>query len=67
MTMKCSYGIMRRVHIRHKPVLKQHYYPSRPVYSIESSKERYRMGTPRFSETELLYMIIRGLYTLSRS
>lgn len=64
-TVKCNYGISRVLHLRHKPCLKQH-YPSDGVFSREVARGRYKGGTPRVSETELLSMMMQGLHRLSK-
>lgn len=64
-TIKCSYGILGVLQLRHISSLKQH-YPSRPVYSLKTKRGRYRNGTPRVGETDLLSIMMRGLYTLAK-
>ena len=64
-TVKCTYGIYRVLHPRHKPVLQQH-YPSDGVYSRHVVRGRYKGGTPRVLETELLLMVMQGLYRSSK-
>lgn len=58
--VKCNYGIARVMQVRHMPVLKQH-YPSEVIRSIEVPRGRYRSGTPRMSETELISMMMQNL------
>jgi hypothetical protein len=60
-TVKCNYGISWIMQVRHMPVLKQH-YPTEPVMSLEVPRGRYRSGTPRMSETELLSMMMQNLH-----
>lgn len=64
-TVKCNYGVSRVLHLRHKPSLKQH-YPSDEVHSREVTRGRYKGGTPRVSETEILSMMMQGLYRCSK-
>jgi hypothetical protein len=61
-TIMCSYGIMEVLQLRHTPLLKQH-YPSTITRSIKVPRGRYRRGTPRLGETELLSMMMQGLYS----
>lgn len=58
-TVRCNYGIARLMQLRHLPSLKQH-YPSTPVRSITVPRGRYREGTPRTGETELISMLMGG-------
>jgi len=58
-TVKCNYGIMRVQQLRHVSALKQH-YPSSATNSITVPRGRYRSGTPRTGETELLSMMMQG-------
>ncbi len=61
-TVRCSYGIMRVMQLRHVSSLKQH-YPASPINSITVKRGRYREGTPRLGETELFSMMMQGLTT----
>lgn len=63
-TVMCSYGIMEVLQLRHTPLLKQH-YPSTITRSLKVPRGRYRRGTPRLGETELLSMMMQGLYSCS--
>lgn len=63
--IKCSYGIMNVMQLRHIPSLKQH-YPSGPVRSLKTRRGRYRGGTPRIGETDLLSMMMRNLDKLAK-
>jgi len=58
-TVRCEYGIARLAQLRHLPALKQH-YPSSAVRSVTVPRGRYRGGTPRTGETELLSMLMGG-------
>ena len=58
-TVVCNYGIMRVQQLRHVSALKQH-YPSSATNSITVPRGRYRSGTPRTGETELLSMMMQG-------
>jgi hypothetical protein len=58
----CSYGIMEVLQLRHTSLLKQH-YPSTITRSLKVPRGRYRRGTPRLGETELLSMMMQGLYS----
>lgn len=60
-TVKCSYGIMRLLQLRHLSVLKQH-YPSTVVRSIKVPRGKFRLGTPRLGESELLSMMMQKMY-----
>lgn len=62
--IKCSYGIMPLLQLRHISALKQH-YPSAAVRSIKTKRGRYRGGTPRVGETDLLSMMMAGMYLLA--
>lgn len=62
--VKCGYGIMRLLHLRHTPLLKQH-YPSSATTSVTVPRGRYREGTPRTGETELLSMMMQGMNLLT--
>lgn len=59
-TIKCNYGIMRVLQLRHLSSLKQH-YPASPVSSITVRRGRYREGTPRLGEMELFSMLMQNL------
>lgn len=63
--IKCSYGIMGVLQLRHISSLKQH-YPSRPVRSLKTRRGRYRDGTPRVGETDLLSLLMRKLFKLAK-
>ncbi|KAH7001768.1 hypothetical protein B0J12DRAFT_747803 [Macrophomina phaseolina] len=63
-TVRCSYGIMRLLQLRHLSVLKQH-YPSTVVRSIKVPRGKFRLGTPRLGETELLSMMMQKMRTRS--
>lgn len=59
-TLKCNYGIMRVMQLRHVSSLKQH-YPASAISSITVKRGRYREGTARLGETELFSMMMQGL------
>ena len=59
-TVKCQYGIMRVMQLRHLSSLKQH-YPSSRINSLTVPRGRYRSGTPRTGETEIISMMMQGL------
>lgn len=56
-TIMCNYGIMRVMQLRRVSSLKQ-YYPASAVSSITVKRGRYREGTARLGETELLSMMM---------
>ncbi|KAK2591530.1 hypothetical protein QQS21_010780 [Conoideocrella luteorostrata] len=56
--IKATYGIMRVMQLRHISALK-HHYPSTTFRSITVPRGRYRLGTPRLSEGELMAMIMQ--------
>lgn len=57
-TIKATYGIMRVMQLRHMSALK-HHYPSTTFSSVTIPRGRYRLGTPRLSEGELLALIMQ--------
>lgn len=57
-TIRATYGIMRIMQLRHMSALK-HHYPSTSFQSITVPRGRYRLGTPRLSEGELLSLIMQ--------
>jgi hypothetical protein len=59
-TVMYSYGIMEVLQLRHAPLLKQH-YPSTITTSIEVPPGRYRRGTPRLGERELLATMMQNM------
>lgn len=59
-TIKASYGIMRLLQLRHLSGLK-HHYPSTTFLSMTVPKGRYRQGTPRLGEGELMSMMMQSL------
>lgn len=63
--IKCSYGIMSILQLRHIPSLKQH-YPSTVTKSLTTKRGRYRGGTPRVGETDLLSIMMQGLNVLAK-
>ncbi len=63
--VKCNYGIMSTLQLRHISALKQH-YPSTVTESILVPRGRYRRGTPRLGETELVSMMMQGLNSCVR-
>lgn len=58
-TLMCNYGIANIMHLRHMPVLKQH-YQSTPVRSLTVKKGKNRGGTARLGETEILSILMQG-------
>jgi hypothetical protein len=58
-TVRATYGIMRVLQLRHIAALK-HHYPSTNFVSITIPKGRYRQGTPRLGEGELLAMMMQN-------
>ena len=58
-TVRCSYGIMNVLQLRHISALKQHYRSTIP-------RGRYRRGTPRVGETELLSALMQNLKTCTK-
>lgn len=63
--IRCSYGIMSILQLRHISSLKQH-YPSTPVRSLMTKRGRYRGGTPRIGETDLLSLMMQNLNVLAK-
>ena len=59
-TVKATYGIMRVIQLRHVSSLK-HHYASMNFNSVTILRGRYRQGTPRLSEGELISMIMQGM------
>lgn len=57
--IKATYGIMRVMQLRHMSALK-HHYPSTTFNSITVPRGRYRLGTPRLSEGELMAIIMQN-------
>ncbi len=57
--IKATYGIMRVMQLRHMSSLK-HHYPSTTFNSITVPRGRYRLGTPRLSEGELMAIIMQN-------
>jgi hypothetical protein len=64
-TIKCSYGIISVLQLRHISSLKQH-YPSTVTRSLTTKGGRYRGGTPRVGETDLLSITMQGLNVLAK-
>jgi len=63
--VKCSYGIMSILQLRHIAALKQH-YPSTITRSLIVKRGRYREGTPRVGETDLASILMQGLKVLAK-
>lgn len=59
-TIRASYGIMRVVQLRHLAALK-HHYPSTIFSSLTVPRGRFRQGTPRVGEGELLAMMMQDM------
>jgi hypothetical protein len=58
-TVKASYGILRVLQLRHISALKQHYLST--VYrSVTVPRGRYRQGTPKLSEGELMSIMMQN-------
>ena len=58
--VKASYGIMTILQLRHVASLK-HHYPSKVYWSVTVPRGRYRQGTPRTGEAELMSMMMQCL------
>jgi hypothetical protein len=59
-TVGFSYGIMTILQLRHVAALK-HHYPSTIFESITVPRGRYRGGTPRLGEVEIMSIIMQML------
>ncbi len=59
-TIKATYGIMRVLQLRHVASLK-HHYASTDFKSLTVPRGRYRQGTPRLSEGELISMMMQNM------
>jgi hypothetical protein len=57
-TIRASYGIMTILQLRHIATLK-HHYPSTAFTSITVPRGRYRGGTPRLGEAELMSLMMQ--------
>ncbi|OAP53943.1 hypothetical protein AYL99_11823 [Fonsecaea erecta] len=64
-TVRATYGIMRILQLRHIAALKHHYL-STVFRSITVPRGRYRMGTPRLSEGELLAIVMQNCTSVDR-
>jgi len=59
-TVRATYGIMRVLQLRHMASLK-HHYASTDFRSLTVPRGRYRQGTPRLSEGELISMMMQNI------
>lgn len=58
--VRCSYGYINLLHLRHMSSLK-HHYPSETFRGATVPRGRYRGGTPRLGECELMAMYMQQL------
>ncbi|KAK5162657.1 uncharacterized protein LTR77_011263 [Saxophila tyrrhenica] len=65
-TVKATYGIMRVLQLRHVASLK-HHYASTDFRSVTVPRGRYRQGTPRLSEGELVSMMMQNMPSLQQA
>lgn len=63
--VKATYGIMRVIQLRQMSGLKRH-YSATDFKSFTVPRGRYKMGTPRLSEGELMAMMMLKCLALVR-
>jgi hypothetical protein len=59
-SIRASYGIMKILQFRHVAPLK-HLFPSKIYRSLTVPRRRYRAGTPRLEEAELMSVMMQML------
>jgi hypothetical protein len=59
--MRCSYGIVQIMRLKQVAAMKAH-YPAEPIKSMMVPKGRYKSGTPRLGEGEILAMHMANLH-----